>query len=35
MYVYQKTKKMYIKQNLDQNVHVFISKDISYSNNNV
>ena len=28
MYMYQKTKNMYIKQNLDQNVHVSISKKI-------
>ena len=26
MNMYQKTKNMYIKQNLDQNVHVSISK---------
>ena len=28
MYMYQKTKNMYIKQNLDQDVHVSISKKI-------
>ena len=28
MYTYQETKNMYIKQNLDQNVHSSISKKI-------
>ena len=28
MYMYEKIKNMYIKQNLDQNVHLCISKKI-------